>query len=74
MVMDGVPRSVLKKLMGHSDIKMTERYAIFEDNAAFAAALAALNRNGFAPPKPQLTVVAYNVAAQGSVANDGRIQ
>jgi hypothetical protein len=43
MVMNGVPLSVLKKLMGHSDIKMTERYAVFEDGAAFSAALAALN-------------------------------
>ena len=43
MVMNGVPLSVLKKLRGHSDIKMTERYAVFEDSAAFATALAALN-------------------------------
>jgi integrase len=49
MVMNGVPLSVLKKLMGHSDIKMTERYAVFEDGAAFSAALAALNSGGFAP-------------------------
>ncbi|WLB23997.1 hypothetical protein [Bradyrhizobium japonicum] len=36
---------------------MTERYAIFEDGAVFSAALAALNRAGFAPPKPQLKVL-----------------
>jgi integrase len=65
MVMNGVPLSVLKKLMGHSDIKMTERYAIFEDGAAFAHALAALNGAGFAPPKPQLTVVEGDLAKQG---------
>jgi len=55
MVMNGVPLSVLKKLMGHSDIKMTERYAVFEDSAAFATALAALNGKGFAP-QPTLVV------------------
>jgi len=55
MVMNGVPLSVLKKLMGHSDIKMTERYAVFEDSAAFAVALAALNGKGYAP-QPTLVV------------------
>jgi integrase len=57
MVMNGVPLSVLKKLMGHSDIKMTERYAVFEDDAAFKVAREALNGNGFAPPKPVFDVV-----------------
>lgn len=57
MVMNGVPLSVLKKLMGHSDIKMTERYAVFEDGAAFEVALRALNGGGFAPPEPRLRIV-----------------
>lgn len=65
MVMNGVPLSVLKKLMGHSDIKMTERYAVFEDNAAFAAALTALNSNGFAPKAAPLSVVVDNEPAPG---------
>jgi integrase len=65
MVMNGVPLSVLKKLMGHSDIKMTERYAVFEDDAAFATALKALNGAGFAPPpKPAIGLVVDN--AEGS--------
>jgi hypothetical protein len=51
---DALDLSVLKKLTGHSDIEMTECYAIFEDNAA---ALVALNGNGFALPKHLLTVV-----------------
>ena len=45
MVMNGVPLSVLKKLRGHSDIKMTERYAVFEDSAASATAPAASTAN-----------------------------
>jgi hypothetical protein len=58
-----VPLSVLKKLMGHSDIKMTERYAVFEDSAAFEVAFKALNGGAFAPPpKPQIGLVVDNVA------------
>jgi integrase len=62
MVMNGVPLSVLKKLMGHSDIKMTERYAVFEDSAAFAVALAALNGGGFSA---QPVVVVDNAKVVG---------
>ncbi len=43
-IMRGIPLTVVQKLMGHATIEMTQRYAIFEDGAAFEIALAALNR------------------------------
>jgi integrase len=65
MVMNGVPLSVLKKLMGHSDIKMTERYAVFEDSAAFEVAFKALNGGGFAPARPSPIGLVVDNAAGG---------
>ncbi len=62
MVMEGVPLSALKTLMGHSDIKMTEKYAVFEDSLTFALALQALNS-----PTKTLPVVGVVATAQPGV-------